>query len=347
MENSIRSSIKRWNPLLAEWVIIAPVTAGRPWSGTVIPPAKNDQPEFDPECYLCPGVKRASGEINPDYTNVYIFNNDFPSLSMKYSIKNGEKSRLQDIPARGSCRVICFSPKHNITLPEMKVEDISKVLTALCEQFRELSSIPEIQNVMIFENKGRIIGVSNPHPHGQIYSTDFIPRIPWIMYSNAREFMNTKGKCLFCTVMEEELRDKIRIVCENNYFVAYTPYFARHTYEIHILPRRHVPFITELTQEERLSLAEIYKEVLVRYDNLFVMPFPNITIFQNAPCGDSTNPEPYHFHIEFYPPLRGPDKLKYMAGFESGGGNIINPSLPCESVKALRNVSKIHYSKMF
>ncbi len=346
MENSIRSSIKRWNPLLAEWVIIAPVTAGRPWSGTVIPPVKNDQPEFDPECYLCPGVKRASGEINPDYTNVYIFNNDFPSLSMKYSIENGEKSRFQDTPAHGSCRVICFSPKHNITLPEMEAGDISKVLNALCEQFRELSSIPEIQNVMIFENKGKVIGVSNPHPHGQIYSTDFIPRIPWIMYSNAREFMDTKGKCLFCTVMEEELRDKIRIVCENNYFVAYVPYFSRHTYEIHILPRRHVPFITELTQEERLSLAEIYKEVLVRYDNLFIMPFPNITIFQNAPCGDITNPEPYHFHIEFYPPLRGPDKLKYMAGFESGGGNIINPSLPCESVKALRNVSKIHYSKM-
>jgi len=346
VKNSKRPSIKRWNPLLAEWVIIAPVTAQRPWSGTVVSPGKNNQPEFDPECYLCPGVKRASGEINPDYTNVYIFNNDFPSFSIEYFIENAKKLHIQDTQARGSCRVICFSPKHNMTLPEMEIDDISKVITALCEQFTELSSIPEIQYVMMFENKGEIIGVSNPHPHGQIYSTDFIPRIPWIMYSNAREFMDTKRKCLFCTVMEEELCDRIRIVCENNHFVAYVPYFARHTYEIHISPRRHVPFITELTHEERLSLAEIYREVLVRYDNLFLMPFPNITIFYNAPCGNSINPEPYHFHIEFHPPLRGPDKLKYMAGFESGGGNIINPSLPCESAKTLRNVSKIHYIKM-
>lgn len=306
---------------------------------------KNKLPEFDPECYLCPGVKRAGGEVNPDYKDVYIFDNDFPSLSMEYSIEDYNMYHLQDTPARGSCRVVCFSPKHNITLPEMEVKDISKVLTALCEQFRELSSIPEIQSVMIFENKGKIIGVSNPHPHGQIYSTDFVPRILWTMYSNASEFMDAKGECLFSMVMEEELSDGIRIVCQNNHFVAYVPYFARHAYEIHIMSRRHVPFITELTQEERLSLAEMYEEVLVRYDNLFGMPFPNITLFQNAPCGNSVNPEPYHFHIEFYPPLRGQDKLKYMAGFESGGGNIINPSLPCESAKALRNVSKIHYSK--
>jgi len=207
-----------------------------------------------------------------------------------------------------------------------------------------LSAIPEIQNVMMFENRGKIIGVSNPHPHGQIYSTDFIPRIFGTMYANAQAFMNDKGKCLFCSVMEEEVGAGIRTVCQNDHFVAYVPYFARHTFEIHIMPRRHVPYITELNSEEISHLAEIYKEVLVRYDNLFRMPFPNITVFQNAPTANDCDPEPYHFHIEFYPPLRSPDKLKYMAGFESGGGNIINPSLPCESAQALRAVPDIHYT---
>ena len=344
MNRSKQQSFKRWNPLLGEWVIIAPVTAGRPWSGTVISPEAENLPEFDSDCYLCPGVKRAGGEVNPDYRDVYVFNNDFPSLSMEYSTEELNMIRPQDDPALGICRVVCFSPKHNTTLPEMEIQDISKVITAFCEQFRELSSVPEIENVMIFENRGKIIGVSNPHPHGQIYATDFVPRIPWKMYTNARDFMNVTGKCIFCKVMEEELSEEIRIICQNDHFVAYVPFFARHTYEVHILPKRHFPFIYDITNEERMSLAELYKEVLVRYDNLFGMPFPNITIFQNAPCGESINPEPYHFHIEFYPPLRNADKLKYMAGFESGGGNIINPSLPCESAKALRNVSKNHYT---
>jgi UDPglucose--hexose-1-phosphate uridylyltransferase len=344
--NKRQPSMKRWNPLLGEWVIIAPVTAGRPWSGAVVTPERNNQPVFDPDCYLCPGVQRAGGEINPDYKDIYTFDNDFPSLSMEYATDELTIINPQDVPALGICRVMCFSPRHNITLPEMAVEDISKILNAFCIEFKEISSIPEIQNVMIFENRGKVIGVSNSHPHGQIYVTDFVPRIPWTMYSNAKQFMDEKKKCLFCTVMEEEIHDEIRIVCQNDYFVSYVPYFARHSYEIHIIPRRHVRYITELTNAERTSLAELYKEVLVRYDNFFQIPTPNITIFQNAPCGNGINPEPYHFHIEFYPPLRSPEKLKYMAGFESGGGNIINPSQPEESAKSLRNVSTIHYAKM-
>ena len=244
MNSSKQSSIKRWNPLLGEWTIIAPVTSGRPWSGTIISSQKKDEPEFDPDCYLCPGVKRAGGEVNPDYKDVYVFNNDFPSLSMEYSIEEDNKLHPDNIPAIGICRVVCFSPIHNRALPEMESEEVLKVLSIFCEEFKELSSIPEIQYVMIFENRGKVIGVSNPHPHGQIYSTDFVPRIPLTMYSNAQEFMNNKGKCLFCTVMGEELSDRKRIVCQNNHFVAYVPYFARHTFEIHIMQIRHIPFIT-------------------------------------------------------------------------------------------------------
>ena len=346
MSNSKIPSVKRWNPYLGEWTIIAPVTGGRPWSGAVVGASKNDQPEFDPDCYLCPGVKRAGGETNPNYKDVFIFNNDFASLSMDYNVDGHESYEDTDLPAHGICKVVCFSPKHNITLPEMETADISKVLEALCNEFRNISSIPEIENVMMFENRGKIIGVSNPHPHGQIYSTDFVPRIPWTMYSNALKYSKEKSGCLFCSVMENEMLKKKNIVCENDHFVVYVPSFARHTFETHLMPKRHVPFITGLNQAELKSLAEIYREILIRYDNLFSMPFPNITVFQNSPCGNEIDPEPYHFHIEFYPPLRSPDKLKYMAGFESGGGNIINPSLPSDSAKSLRDVPAEHYPKI-
>jgi len=344
-DNTVRPSIKRWNPLLGEWTIIAPVTSGRPWSGTVVSSHIKDEPAFDPDCYLCPGVRRAGDAVNPDYTGVFVFNNDFPSLSMEYSIEEFKGVHPGDLPARGICRVVCFSPVHNLTLPEMETADIEAVLRVLCGEFTELSSIQGIENIMMFENRGKIIGVSNPHPHGQIYSTDFVPRIPWTMYSNARSSWNDRGRCLFCAVMEEELATGTGTVCQNDHFAAYVPFFARHTYEVHIMPRRHVPFITGLTGEELASLAAIYKEMLVRYDNLFTMPFPNITVFQNSPCGKDIDPEPYHFHIEFYPPMRSPDKLKYMAGFESGGGNIINPSVPAESAAALRSVPPVHYTK--
>ncbi|MFC1542122.1 galactose-1-phosphate uridylyltransferase [Candidatus Latescibacterota bacterium] len=343
--NKRQASSKRWNPLLGEWVIIAPVTADRPWSGSVIDFEQRTEPEFDPDCYLCPGVRRAGGAVNPNYTGVYIFNNDFPSLSMDSPFTPEKRNQSHDTPVQGICRVVCFSPKHNITLSEMESKDISEIIHAFCNEFKTLSSMPEIRYVMIFENRGRVIGVSNPHPHGQIYATDFVPRIPMTMYANAEKHMKDSGKCLFCTILESELADGARIVTQNNQFVAYVPYFARHAYEIHIMPRRHVPFMTGLSDDERDSLAGIYKEIMVRYDNLFQLSAPNINIFNNAPCDDAINPEPYHFHIEFYPPLRSRDKLKYMAGFESGSGNIINPSLPEESAKLLGNVSTIHYLK--
>ena len=340
-----KTSVKRWNPLLGEWVIMAPATGVRPWSGVLVTPARNELPEFDPECYLCPGVKRSSGKVNADYDSVYIFDNDFPSLTMEAEVFETEGSYIQESPARGICRVVCFSPKHNVTLSEMSKDEVLSVFQALYDQFDELSAIPEIKSVLIFENRGKIIGVSNPHPHGQIYSMDFIPRIPATRYAHALLYMKEKNSCLFCKILEDELSDSRRIITRNDHFVVFVPYFARLTYEVLIFPIRHVPFITELTPEELESLAAIHKEMLVRYDNLFQMPFPNITVFQNAPCSYDTDPQPYHFHIEFLPPLRSRDKLKYMAGFESGCGNVVNPSLPEESAKALRNVSTIHYTK--
>jgi len=342
-----RASIKRWNPLLGEWVIIAPTTGVRPWSGAVVEtvPAASFLPEYDPGCYLCPGVKRAGGAVNPHYTDVFVFDNDFPSLSMDYALTTNAALYVEEKPARGVCRVVCFSPKHNITLSEMEEHEVLKVLRTFSGQFTELSRKPGIEHVMIFENRGTIIGVSNPHPHGQIYSTDFVPRIPAVRYHNTRKHLDENGSCLFCTILDDESAEDRRVVTQNEHFVAFVPSFARMTFEILLMPRRHVPFITDLTEAEMKSLASIYREVLIRYDNLFRMPFPNITVFQNSPCSPDMPPEPYHFHIEFLPPLRSRDKLKYMAGFESGGGNIINPSLPEESAEALKSVPTIHYTR--
>jgi len=339
---SKRTSFKRWHPLLGEWVVIAPTTAVRPWSGTVVSSVKSDLPEHDPGCYLCPGVRRAGGDVNPDYADVHVFDNDFPSLTMQSKVTGGENTSL-DSPALGICRVVCFSPKHNITLAEMDPGEIETVVRTFRDQYRELSAVPEIRHVMMFENKGAIIGVSNPHPHGQIYASDFVPRIPLTQHDNAAAYMKKKGKCLFCTILEDELADGRRIVSENESFAAFVPSFARHTFEVHIMPKRHVYTILDLSDDELAALAGIYREMLVRYDNLFRMPFPNITIFYNAPCSGEYDPEPYHFHIEFCPPLRSRDKLKYMAGFETGGGNIINPSLPVESAEALRSLPVEHY----
>ncbi len=341
--HSIPLSVERWNPLLGERVIMAPMTAVRPWNGKVIPTVENGQSEFDPSCYLCPGVQRSAGAFNPPYRDVFVFDNDFATFVMQEDV-DARKRESDETPAQGVCRVVCFSPKHNVTLAEMSEPNIQKVLQTLCAQFQELSALPEIEYIMLFENKGELIGVSNPHPHGQIYATDFIPRIPATMYNNAREFMDNQGKCLFCDILKREEQANIRIVCQNKHFIAYVPYFARFKYEVHIISRRHISYMTELEPEEMASLTSIYREMLIRYDNLFQMPFPNITIFYNAPCKQGLDPSPWHFHIQFCPPLRSADKLKYMAGFETGGGNVINPSLPRDSATALRDVSNTHYS---
>ncbi len=339
-----RASLKRWNPLLGEWVIIAPVTSSRPWDGSVARRQKKNYPEYDPHCYLCPGVKRANGEVNPEYKDVFVFDNDFPSLSMDYFSGN-EKRHPDDLPAHGVCRVVCFSPRHNVTLAEMDEDEISKVITVFQKEYLELSSRPDMANVLIFENKGEIIGVSNLHPHGQIYATDFVPRILLAESNQAKQYKEKKGTCLFCDIMSEELQDGQRIVCQNKDFVAYVPYFARYAYEVHIIPRRHLPSIAILSNDEKKSLTDIYHEMLIRYDNLFEMHFPNITLFHNAPCDKTFPAESFHFHIEFCPPLWSAHQMKYMAGFETGGGNIINPAQPEESAKILKSLSPIHYSR--
>lgn len=334
---------RRWHPILREWVIIAANTNERPWSGAKVSSSEDNSPAFDPGCYLCPGVTRASGSQNPNYTKPYAFTNDFASFGLNAPEVYRNSSFDIAEPALGTCRVICFTPKHNVTMAELSLPEIEDIYSIWQEEYRTLASNPVIKNVLIFENKGKAIGVSNPHPHSQIYATGYIPKILEREVESASLYRTEKGSCLFCDLVSHETRNKSQIVLENEHFIAFIPSFARFVYETYIVPRRHVARITELTANEVKSLASIHKDLIVKFDNLFEMSFPNITMLHNAPTESIQENDNFHFHIEFYPPLRSPDKLKYLAGFESGGGNIINPIMPEEAATQLRGISTVHY----
>lgn len=337
---------RRWHPILREWVIIAANTNERPWSGAKVSAVEEKSPEFDSGCYLCPGVTRASGAHNPQYTKPYAFTNDFSSFGLHAPDIHLNNPFEVVEPALGTCRVICFSPKHNVTLAEMTLPEIEDVYALWQDEYRTLASNPAIKNVLIFENKGKAIGVSNPHPHGQIYATGYVPKIVEREVESVALYKKEKGHCLFCDLVEYEQNKKIRIVANNDHFVAFIPFFARYVYETYIVPKRHVARITELTNDEVKALASIHKDLIVKFDNLFQMSFPNITMLHNAPTENKQEYNDFHFHIEFYPPLRSPDKLKYLAGFESGGGNIINPIMPEDAAPQLRSISTKHYKQM-
>jgi UDPglucose--hexose-1-phosphate uridylyltransferase len=334
---------KRWHPLLQEWVVLAATTSDRPWSGDTVKAQDNTEPAHDPKCYLCPGVTRASGIQNPKYTEPFAFTNDFASFSMDApEVHRNDRFEVVE-PVQGTCRVICFSPVHNITLAEMSLPEIEKVVGVWKNEYKVLSAEAKINNVLIFENKGKIIGVSNPHPHGQIYATNYIPRMVTKQRESFAAYKQKYGSDLLIDLIAHEKSNGKRVIYENDHFIAFIPFFARFVYETYIVPKRKVARISELTEAETLALAEIHKTIIVKFDNLYNMSFPNITMLQNAPCDGEPESEDFHFHIEFYPPLRSPDKLKYLAGFESGGGNIINPVMPEEAAERMRNASTVHY----
>jgi UDPglucose--hexose-1-phosphate uridylyltransferase len=335
---------KRYNPMLDEWVIIAAHTGDRPWSGETIKQNTQELPVFDPHCYLCPGVVRAKGEQNPPYSDVFAFTNDFGSLSADAPHADNASPLYQAKSAKGICRVICFSPRHNITLPQLPLDHLTKVVARWQQEYRELSAYPWIKNILIFENKGKIIGVSNPHPHGQIYASDFVPAILEKELACARAHFAEHEHCLCCDILHEELAHQQRIVCENTSFVAFVPYFAKLKYQTFVFPKRHFPSIVDMTAAESRDFADIINNITCRYDNLFKMSFPNILMLHNLPLGAAAE-NAFHFHVEFFPPLRSPDMQKYLAGFETGGGNIINPSDPDRSAQELAGCPREHYTK--
>jgi UDPglucose--hexose-1-phosphate uridylyltransferase len=334
---------ERWHPLREEWVIIAAHRQDRPWSGGTIARQENPIPRYVDDCYLCPGNARVSGRVNDDYEGVFIFDNDHPCVSASApdtpSMTEGIYRRA---PARGIARVVCYSPRHDLTLAELAPVEVENLLAAWQEQYRELSRQPEINHVLVFENKGEAVGVSNPHPHCQIYATNFVFKTIETETRVSEGYLARNGRPIFQDILEAERADGRRIICENKSAIAFIPFFARYAYEVFVAPKMTRPSIADLNDDEVRDLAGVLQEVVIRFDNLWQMPFPYVMPLHQAPT-DGGDHRGFHFHIEFHPPLRKPNLLKYLAGPEIGGGNFLSDTSPEEKAAELKALPAVHY----
>lgn len=334
---------ERWHPLREEWVIIAAHRQDRPWVGQTVAGHRRELPEYVPDCYLCPGNARISGAHNPEYDRFLVFDNDHPCVGPKApQVLEMPPGIYLNRPAEGAARVICYSPKHNLTLAELPESEIAGLLGVWQGQYRELAARPEVNHVLIFENKGEVVGVSNPHPHCQLYATNFVFRTIEVEVNAARRHYAATGRALFADVIEAEESDGRRVIAENDSAIAFVPYFARYAYEVYVAPKETHPSLADLSDPEMADLADVLKRVLVQYDNLWQMPFPYVMALHQAPT-DGGDYSAFHFHIEFHPPLRKPDLLKYLAGPEVGGGSFLSDTSPEQKASELRGQSDVHY----
>lgn len=325
----------RWHPLLGEWVATATARQDR----TFLPPA-----DF---CPLCPTKDGGfPTEIPASDYDIAVFENRFPSLSPNPPEPDAEGSEFYPVKKSfGECEVVVYTPNHNSTLANEPVEQIYKLVRVWTDRFRELSALEFVKYVFIFENKGEAIGVTLHHPHGQIYAYPFVPPRVLRELEQSKKYFDEKGECLLCDIVKTEKEDASRIVAENKSFAAYIPFFARYPYELHVSARRHLLDLTEMTTDEQADLAEILKQILAAFDKLFGISFPYMMVLHQKPS-DGGEYDFYHFHIEFYPPLRTATKLKYLAGSESGAGLFINDTLAEEKAAELRSlVEKVDWKR--
>lgn len=334
---------RRYNPLSREWVLVSPHRTQRPWQGQVERPAPEQRPAFDPECYLCPGNARAGGHKNPDYTSTFVFTNDFAALlpdTPEGSFAPNHLIRAES--ARGTSRVICFSPRHDLTMAEMEIADLRAVVNVWAEQYLELSADPTITYVQIFENRGAMMGASNPHPHGQIWATSAIPQHVQAELESQRDYFAEHGRTLLADYLAYELAEGTRLVCTNEHFVALVPFWAVWPFETMVISRRAVGAIPDLDDAERDALADILKRLTTRYDNLFEVSFPYSMGFHQRPVDGADYPE-WHLHAHFYPPLlRSATVRKFMVGFEMLG-EPQRDITPEQAADRLRALSEVHY----
>jgi UDPglucose--hexose-1-phosphate uridylyltransferase len=306
---------RRWHPLWGEWVIISASRMARPF----LPPKE--------KCPLCPGVL----EIPEEY-DLAVFENRFPGLSSLPSEPRPSPHPFYEIaPSHGTCEVVMYTSQHDTSLAQMPVEDIYRLIYVWKDRYEEISGRPGIECVYIFENKGEEVGVTLHHPHSQIYAFPFIPPRLQRELDNARESAE-QGKCLFCSIIEAEKRDGRRLLAENERFIAYVPYFARWSYEVHITARHGLAAMADFDDEACRQLAQMLKLIIGKFDNLFEMSFPYMMVMHQLADPD------WHFHIEFYPPYRDKGKLKYVAGVESGAGNFVVDSYPEDRARQLQEV---------
>jgi UDPglucose--hexose-1-phosphate uridylyltransferase len=308
---------RRFNPLTREWVLVSPHRAQRPWQGQVEGVSQEAAPTYDPSCYLCPGNARAAGAKNPDYTGTFVFDNDFAAL--KPDTPSGdfdEKGLLVAHSEAGHCRVVCFSPRHDLTMARMSVPELRLVVDAWVQEFSALASNPHIHYVQIFENRGAMMGCSNPHPHGQIWASETVPNELAKEISAFRDYRKARGATLLGDYLELELEKQGRLVCANDHFVLLVPFWAIWPFETLLISRRSVAALDELHDAERTALAEILRQAGIRYDNLFRTSFPYTMGFHQRPTDGAEHPE-FHLHAHFYPPLlRSATVKKFMVGYE-------------------------------
>jgi UDPglucose--hexose-1-phosphate uridylyltransferase len=336
---------QRWHPLREEWVVVAAHRQDRPWIGETIVREASRLPDYLPDCYFCPGNTRISGQRNEDYGSTFVFDNDHPCVGSSAPQQLETPVGLfRNLPATGLSRIVCYSPRHNLTLAELEVPEIENLLIVWKEQYLDLASRDGIKHVLIFENKGDVVGVSNPHPHCQIYATNFVFKTIETETRASERYLTENGRVLFEDIIEAEQIDGRRIILENMNAIAFIPYFARYAYETYVAPKRRHPSIATLSSEERDGFAQALKSVLVKLDNLWQISFPYVLALHQAPT-DAANYDGFHFHIEIHPPLRRPNLLKYLAGPEIGGGNFLSDTSPEDKAQELRALSEVHYKQ--
>jgi UDPglucose--hexose-1-phosphate uridylyltransferase len=340
---------RRYNPLLREWVLVSPQRTQRPWQGETTKPAVSAGVSYDPACYLCPGNARSGGQHNPAYTGVFAFDNDFPALlpdeQPTPESAASDSPLLRAEPERGRSRVLCFHPNHSLTLARMAVPEIAAVVDAWATETAALGELPYINHVQIFENRGAMMGASNPHPHCQIWATEHIPDLPLRELAALAEYREQNHRCLLCDYVATELaHPNARIVADNADWIAVVPYWAVWPFEVLVLPRRHLGSFPEMTAAERASLAAILKVVTTRYDNLFQTSFPYTMGFHQSPTHGQAH-EAMHFHAHFYPPLlRSAEIRKFMVGFEMLG-QPQRDLTPETAAARLRALPEKHYAE--
>jgi UDPglucose--hexose-1-phosphate uridylyltransferase len=335
----------RLNPLTGEWLLVSPHRATRPWQGQVERGETSALPRHDPSCYLCPGNSRAGGETNPDYRDTFIFTNDFSSL-LPETPEGGldEKGLFVARAEKGICRVICFSPRHDLTVPRMEVPSLRKVIDVWTGEYGELGGREHINHVQIFENKGAMMGCSNPHPHCQIWAQESLPVETAKEQGRQREYLKAHGRTLLGDYLDAELSKNERIVCANDGFVALVPFWAVWPFEAMVICRRAVGSLHALTDAEKTDLADIYRQLTIRYDNLFRISFPYSMGIHQAPTDGKEHPE-WRLHMHFYPPLlRSATVRKFMVGYEM----MANPQRDItaeQSARRLRELPSKRYTE--
>ncbi len=332
-------SHRRRNALTGEWVLVSPHRLKRPWQGAQSDGgAKQVGPAYDPSCYLCPGNRRAEGAVNPRYEGVYVFPNDYPAIQPEAVAEPGANSPLFSwAPAKGSCRVICFSPDHSRTLSALTQDEVAQLVAEWCAQSAELGAQFRDGAVQIFENKGELMGCSNPHPHGQIWAQHTIPTLLRTELDHCSQHFHSTGNVLLTEYIQREIANDSRCVLSNEHFAVVVPFWATWPYETLICPRRSVARMPQLSEHERRGLADVVRRLSIRYDNLFGVSFPYSAGLHQAPANGEYDGV-FNLHMHFYPPLlRSATVRKFMVGYEmlAEAQRDLTPEAAAQTLRAL------------